>query len=129
VSAAQQMQMQMMHRLTAIIAGVDDDSVSTVQLVTAGDLCRGRHQMAYQCGVLGKRLGLRGDMLFGNDQDVGRCLRIDVRKPDGQFILINATCWYRAMDDLAEQAVRRRRHRSRKVRLVFHLYRSKYLGC
>ena len=54
--AAEEVQMQMVHRLPAIVARVHDDPVTIVQFLFACDLCRGGHQMAHQRRIFGQRL-------------------------------------------------------------------------
>ena len=39
-TAAEQVQVEMVHGLAAVGAGIDDDSVTFAELLRAGDLCR-----------------------------------------------------------------------------------------
>lgn len=87
-------------------AGVEDDAVAaTVDLVVGGD----RSGLAQHVGGDlrfggGERRGVRVVDL-GNDQDVGRCLRVDVLEGDGGVALADDGRRDLPRDDLAEQAV------------------------
>ena len=107
MSAAKQMQMQMIHCLAAIIARVHDDSVTFDQLLASCDLASRRHQRAHQASIFSNCTRRRSNMLFGNDQHMSRRLRIDIRKPNAKFIFIDAACWNIPRDDPAEKAVGR----------------------
>ena len=121
--AAEQVQMQVIHRLPPVVPCVDDDAITLIQLLFARNLsCRGQ-QMAHQRGVFGPRLRARTDVLFGDDQQMGRSLRTDIGKADAEFVFIHAIGWNSTVDDFAEKAVRRRR----SAQLCFH--GRKYFGC
>ena len=106
-SAAEQMQMQMVDGLSAVGAGVDDDAISASEACVAGYLRRLREQMPEEGGVLFFGVCLRGDVLPGNDQEMGGRLGIDIGEDDAAFVLILSIGRNSAGDDLAEQAVRR----------------------
>lgn len=94
--------MEMVDRLSPVFAGVDDDTISAIQLSLARNVCGDSHQMTKQGCVFGNGLCLRGDVLFGNDEEMGRCLRIDVGKGDAEIILVEAVCRDFAFHDLTE---------------------------
>jgi hypothetical protein len=119
----QQMQMQMIHRLPAIRARVDDDPVTAVQLLPTRNLYSRSHQVAHQRSISRHRLRSRSDVLLRNDQQMLRSLRIDIGKGDAEFILIHTIRWNGAGDDLAEEAVGRRG----RTQLCRH--GRKYFGC
>lgn len=121
--AAEQVQMQVIHRLPPVVPCVDDDAITLIQLLFARNLCRRRHQMAHQRRVFGSRLRRRTDVLFGYDQQMGRSMRTDIGKADAEFVFIHATGWNSPVNDFAEKAVRRRR----SAQLCFH--GRKYFGC
>ena len=56
MSPAKQVQMQVIHRLPAIVPRVDDNPVTIVQLLFARNLGCCGHQMAHQRSVFGKCL-------------------------------------------------------------------------
>jgi len=45
MSAAEQMEMEMVYRLAAVLSGVDDHAVAPIQLLPPGDLCCHSHEM------------------------------------------------------------------------------------
>ena len=56
MSAAKQMQMQMVHCLASIVTRIHDDAITVVQLLFARDLRRSGHQVANQWCIFGQRL-------------------------------------------------------------------------
>ena len=54
--ASEQVQMQVVHRLAAIVTRVHHDTVTLVKLLFAGDLSRRGHQMTHQRRIFGQRL-------------------------------------------------------------------------
>ena len=88
--SAKKMQMQVVDRLPAIRAGVDDDPVAAVESRAARYLGRLRYQMPQQRRVLSLSMGRGRDVLFGNNQQMRWRLRIDVREAQTQLILIHA---------------------------------------
>ena len=105
--AAQQMQVQMIHRLPSIIARVYNDPVTAVQLLHACDLYRRGHQLAHQRTIFRLHLRGRDNVLLRNDQQMLRSLRIDIGKADADFVFIHTVRGNRARDDLAKKAIRR----------------------
>ena len=104
--AAQQVHMQMMDRLSAIVARIHNDPVASIEVQGTRSVCRGRHQKAQQRSIAGDALCQRGDMLFRNDQQMRRRLRIDVGKYNAAVVLVDPVGWDGARDNLAKQAVR-----------------------
>ena len=105
--AAEQMQMQMVHRLPAIVTGVHNDPVTTVQLLFAGNLRRCGHHMTDQRSIFSERLRRGADVLLGDNQKVRGRLGIDVGEADAAFVFIHAVGWYGAGDDFAKQTIGR----------------------
>ena len=68
MSSAQQVQMQVVYRLSAVVAGVNDNTIASIQLLGAGQICGSGQQVTQQRSVFGCSLCLRGDVLFGNNQ-------------------------------------------------------------
>ena len=58
MAAAQQMQVQVMHRLPAVVARVNDDAVSLVEPVLTRQICCGSHQVSKKWFVFRHRLRL-----------------------------------------------------------------------
>lgn len=94
--AAEQMQMQMVHCLAAIVTRIHDDAVTVVQLLFARNLRRSGHQVANQWGIFGQRLRRRTQVLFGDNQKMRGRLGIDVGKADATFVFVDAVRRYRA---------------------------------
>lgn len=93
VAAAQDMEVEVVHGLAAVGAGVDDDAVALVEAFVAGDSRRGREKMAQQWGVA--RLGMRGglDVFAGDDQEVHRRLRVDIGEGVALLVLEDGLGW------------------------------------
>ena len=106
--ATEQVEMQMVHRLPAIVACIRDDSITTIQLLFPRNFCRGDHQVAHQRSIFRERFCSRSDVLLGDNQKMCRRLGIDVGKSDAEFVFIHTVGGDCAGDDLAKQAIGRR---------------------
>ena len=83
MAAAQDVQVEVVHRLAAIGAGVDDDTVAfCVKTFHAGDFGGCFEQVAEELAMLNGGLGVGGDVVFGNQQQVGGSLGINIRKAE-----------------------------------------------
>jgi hypothetical protein len=120
--ASEQVQMQVVHGLAAIVTRIHNNSVTLIQLLFTGNRSGRSHQMAHQSSVLSQRLRRRADVLFRNHEHMCRCLGIDVRESDAKFVFIDTIGRNSARHDLAKQAVR-------IWCIPRHLHRSKYFGC
>ncbi len=111
--------MQVVYGLAAIIPCIDDDAITSFELIAAREVCGGRHQMAKQRLVFGHSFCLGRDMLLRDEQQMDGRLRVDVRETNAQLIFEHAVGWYGPGDDLAKQTI------------VGHLYFTwgKYFGC
>jgi len=126
--SAKKMQMQVVDSLTAIRAGVDDDPVAAVEPRAACNLGRLRYQMPQQHGVLCLSMGLRCNVFPGNDQQMRRRLRIDVREAQAKLILIHPLRRNRPGNNFAEQTVRVHRPRNGWIRRSTLGLPTKYRG-
>ena len=81
------MHMQVIHCLATIFAGVHNDPVAPIEVLTTRELRCSGHQMTKQSSILGKTLCQRSNMLLGNDQHMRGRLWIDVGKNNAAFIL------------------------------------------
>ena len=88
-AAPQQVKMQVIDRLAAVVARVDDDAVAVRESCFAGDLCGDGQQMPQQALVAAAGVRERGDVLARKDQQVGRRLGADVREGVGRVVLVN----------------------------------------
>lgn len=100
--SAQQMQVKMIHRLPSIFASIDDDAVAAFQLLASRQAGSGSQQMTKQRRMFSRRLRLRGDVLFGNNQQMSWSLRIDIRKGYAEFVFVHTVRGDLSIDDFAE---------------------------
>jgi hypothetical protein len=75
-------EMQVVDCLPTVIARIDDDAIAAIELMVTGEVCGDRHQMSEQRLMLRYGLGLGGDVLFGNDEQMRGRLGVDVGKAD-----------------------------------------------
>ena len=68
----------MPHRLPGLRAAIDHDAIPGAQLMLLREPVGEVECLAHQRGVALVRFGQRGDVLFRNDEDMGRGLRVDV---------------------------------------------------
>jgi len=102
--AAEQVDVQMVDRLAAVGAGVDDQAVAVGKVLCAGDFAGGVEELAEALGVVLRGVRVRSDVVFGDDEDVDRRLRIDVGEGEGVLVLVDAGGGDFAGDDFAEEA-------------------------
>ena len=103
--SAQQMHMQVEHRLPGAGTNVEDSAVSLLDVALARDL-RGRKMAASNhFGVGCLSLFQSGKMFLGNDEHVRGSLRLDVFEREDMFILVNFFRWNLAADHAAEKAI------------------------
>ena len=101
---SEQVDVQVVDRLPAVFAVVDDDAVSLVQAARAGNLRSCSQKMTQQKPVVLLRARQRVKMLARGNQNMGRRLRVDVRKGVALLILINSGGRNCAFNNLAKQA-------------------------
>jgi len=103
--AAQQVNVEMVDSLAAVRAGVDDQAVAVGEVLGAGDFHGCGEEMAEHGGVLRRGMGVGGEVLLGDEQDMDRRLRIDVREGEDVVILIEALGGDGTGCDFAEEAI------------------------
>jgi hypothetical protein len=86
-------------------ADVEDGAVALLDVALAGDLGGGQVAAADQFGVGGLGLFQSGNMFFGNDEDVGGGLRVDVFEGENVVVLVDFLGGNFAAQNAAEQAV------------------------
>src|SRR5580704_6963589 len=79
-ATAEQVQMQVIDRLPAVAATVDDDTIAVGQTKLGSQLLRDEQQVPEQRGVWLLSIRQGRDFAFGDDQDVRGRLRVDVTK-------------------------------------------------
>jgi hypothetical protein len=99
--------MHMIHRLTAVSPGVEDDAVASVRdALGYRDLPCVGDQLGQQAGVSRRQLAQVRIVLPRDDQDMHRGLRIDVSESDSSGIFRHDGRWNLGRGNTAEQAVR-----------------------
>src|SRR5438270_9072709 len=103
------MDMQMIDALATVLTGVDHGSIAGFgnSLLT----CEGgreRYHLAEEIRI--GEIVERADVLFRDDQNVGRCLRIDVAKRDDLFAVDDQFRGCLTPSDLTENAILRLSH-------------------
>lgn len=104
--AAEQMEMQVEHRLAAVPARVHNQPVAALgDALLLGDLVADEQQMSEQARVGFIQLSHGGHMPARDHQRVDRSLGIDVVKGDALVVFVDDFGGNRLRGDLAEQAV------------------------
>ena len=97
-------QMQMVYRLPAFLAGADHDPVPLRKPILARNFSSGRQQVTQERRVFRLRRLQRGNVLAGNHQDVHRRPWIDVPERVALLILVNLSRGNASFDDFAKEA-------------------------
>ncbi len=100
-AATQDVQVDVLDGLAAVSSGIDDDAMAFWNVLfgeSGGDV----EEMAEE---VGGDLGDVGKVVFGNDQEVGGGLGVDVREREGAVVLVEGLDGDFALGDLAEEAV------------------------
>lgn len=110
-SSAKDVNVQVIDRLAAISATIDDGAVSVRQTKLLGDFLRGQQQVPQQSLILTRSCREVCQFFFGDHQHMRRSLRRDVMKCQAQIIF---------MDDLSrdfpiEDPFENRRHREHRA--------------
>lgn len=105
------MNVQVLHGLSSIGAGVDDGAIAVVKALLCRDLRRSGEQLAEECGGFAAELtGVEQtrDVFAGDDQNMHGRLRIDIRKRNHILILVDQFGRDGSVDDFAKQAAHMR---------------------
>ncbi len=95
----------MRHRLTGVRALVDHQAISVAKPFLLGNLLR-RVEKVQVVACL-RQFGYAGNLLPGNDQDMGRRFGLDISKRNHVIVFVNDVCRDFPIDDSGEK----RRHR------------------
>lgn len=104
LASAQNVQVQVPHRLSAFFSAIDDKSIPSFrQAFILGYARGGEHQMAHGVLVPRGQFTQAADVLLGYEQNMGRGLGVNI--PEGQevFIVVNFRTWYFPSNDIAEK--------------------------
>ena len=89
---AEQVDVEVVDGLATVRAGVDNQAIAIGEILLAGDFVRCGEKVAEHGRVLRRGVGVRGKVLFGDEQDVYRRLRVDIREGEDVVVLIEALC-------------------------------------
>ena len=96
--------MEVVDGLAAVGTGVDDEAVAVGEVLGAGDFTSGVEKSAEDGGIVLCGVGVRGEVVLGDDEDVRGGLRVDVREGEGVLVFVEAGDGDFAGDDFAEEA-------------------------
>jgi hypothetical protein len=100
------MKMNMKNRLAGVPTVVDHEPITaSLEAPLLRDILRDQEQMPDLFLIYWFHAVNIRDMLFRNNKDMRRRLRIDILESDGMIILIHKLCRDRFLDDLAEDAI------------------------
>ena len=118
------MQMQVIDGLSAVVAGVDDDAKTVVEVLLLRDFVGCGEELTK--GLVGGRgVRERSEVSLGDDQQVNGCLWINVREREHGFGFIDTCDRDHTVGDLAEEAVGVGSHEGI---VILRGYFLKYLG-
>ena len=96
------MKVQVIHALPSVGSDVRHDSITGIKPFRGSRLCSDSHQMPQQVRIVVLGRGQRLEGLFGDDQEMGWCLRADVAERECQIIFVENVGWDLAPDYLAK---------------------------
>ncbi len=96
--------MDVVDGLAAVLSSIDHGAIAILQPFGAGNFRRSPMQMADQRIVLFPGVSDGGHVFAGNDEDVHRCLRIDIGESIALVILIDGFGRNASINDLAKDA-------------------------
>jgi hypothetical protein len=103
-AAAEEVYVEVVYGLAAVGAGVDDEAVAVGEVVLAGEVSGDVEEMAEGGFVVERGMGVAGDVVFGDDEEVGGGLGVDVCEGDGGVVFVEAGGGDFSGDDFAEEA-------------------------
>jgi hypothetical protein len=99
------MNVQMEYGLSPIAAGVDDGAIAVGESELLGDRLHFNHQVPHEGMIGGGDFRQAGNGLFGDQEDMGGGLGVDVPEGKAQIIFINNVSGDFPADDLGKQGV------------------------
>ena len=94
----------MIDGLAAFVAGIDDDAVSVVEALGAGDLSGCPEQVTEEGAIALFGIGHGGDVLAWDDEHVNRGLGVNVGEGVAKLVLEDGGGGDVSFNDLAEEA-------------------------
>lgn len=104
MASAEQMEVEMIHGLAAVFAGVDDDAIAFAKALVAGDCGGCREEVAEQIAIRGAGIVERGKVFAGNDENVDGRLRVEIGEGVTELVLVDGGGRDGTIGDLAEEA-------------------------
>ena len=104
LSSAEEVDVEVVDGLAAVGAGVEHQAVAVGEVLGAGDFAGGVEELAEAGGIVLCGVGVRGEVVFGDDEDVCGRLGVDVWEGEGVLVLVEAGNGDFAGDDFAEEA-------------------------
>jgi len=104
-SASEQVQMEMIHGLAAILAGIHHHAVALDEAAVPGDLRGCPQQVTEQRTIIQIGIGQRVDVFARHYEHMHRRLRMKVRKGVAKLVLENRGRGNASFNDLAENTI------------------------
>ena len=105
-SSAHQMKMDVKDRLPRSHAVVKDHPIPVREVLIFGYLAGHQEEVAQQASLLFGSFGKGRNMLFGNDQNMGRRLRVDIPKRHRLIVLTNDVRLHLSLSNFAKNTTR-----------------------
>lgn len=96
--------MDMINTLQAVFAIVHEHAIPFLQPLALGNFGRCEHKVTQDVFIRLLCHAERGDPAFRDDEDVDRCLRIDVMEGEGEIVLVDNFCRDFFGDDFVENS-------------------------
>jgi hypothetical protein len=104
MTAAEEMDVQMVDCLAAVFAGVDDYAIAFAEALVASDRRCGVQEMAEQVAVLSGGVVEGSKVFAGNDEDMDGRDRVNVREGVAELVLIDGCGGDGTVGNFAEYA-------------------------
>jgi len=106
VSPGKDVGMKMRHRLTRLLAGIDNKPVTVgAKVKLLHDCADAGEKIFHQSHFLKRNFLDRGEMFLGYCEQMGRRFGVDVFENERFFVLIDFGAWDLACNDFAENAI------------------------
>jgi hypothetical protein len=102
-AAAEEVDVEVVDGLAAVGAGVDDEAVAVGEVLLASDFCGDVEEVAEHGGVVLHGVGVGGEVVFGDDEDVDRGLGVDVGKGEDLVVFVDGLYGDFPVRDFAEE--------------------------